>query len=115
MPPFALAVMAASWERGGVLLIWDGWEIPALLPTCLLSSKHAHGLSQQAAVTAASRDFNELADFLQSTYLSPAAPPPPSASLLPLPSWLLPGKGREELFIVCLLKMKGFYILMSAK
>lgn len=36
---------------------------------------------------------------------------PPS----PLPSWLLPGRGREELFIVCLLKMKGFYILMSTK
>lgn len=110
---------AVSEERGGVLLGRGGYELSARLQTCLPSSKHRHRLSQQAAAATASRDFNELAAVLQPTYL------PPAASPLPLPVSSPPcshpggsqaaGRGREELFIVCLLKMKGFYILMSTK
>lgn len=100
-PLLALAVVAASREWGGVLLIQDGWEMPAQLPTCLLNSKHTHGLSQQAAVTTASRDFNELPAFLQSTYLPPAAPclslP---VSSLPTPIVAAP-RQRERGIIYC--------------
>lgn len=114
------AAGAASREHGGVLLGRGGCELPAPLQTCLPSSQHRHRLSQRAAAATAtaSRDFNELAAVLQPTYLPPAAPPSLCQSLpSPLPSWLLQaaGRGREELFIVCLLKMKGFYILMSTK
>lgn len=88
-------------EWGGVLLIQDGWEMPAQLPACLLSSKHTHSLSQQAAVTAASRDFNELATFLQSTYLPPAAPHLPlPVSSLPAPILAAP-RQRERGIIYC--------------
>lgn len=84
----------------------------------LLGSEHGRRLSQQAA--AASREFNELAAVLPTIYLPPAAPPSPSLPV-PSPPRSHPGcseaaeRGREELFIVCLLKMKGFYILMSTK
>lgn len=101
----------------------QGWyKLSAELQTYLPSSKHQHRLSQRAAAatTTTSRDFNELDAFLQPTYLPPASPPANLCRSLPLllPPWLLPGSGereREELFIVCLLKMKGFYILMSTK
>lgn len=101
VPPLALAVVAASREQGGVLLIQDGWELPAQLPACLPSSKHTCGLSQQAAVTAASRDFNELATFLQYTYLPPAAPRLPlPVSSLPAPILAAP-RQRERGIIYC--------------
>lgn len=110
-----------SEERGGLLLGRGRYELPARRQTCLPSSKHRHRLSQRAAATtaAASRDFNELATILQPTYLPPAAAPTPQPVSFPPRSH--PGcsqaaeRGREELFIVCLLKMKGFYILMSTK
>lgn len=78
-----------------------GGRLPAQLPACLLSSKHTHGLSQQAAATAASRDFNELAAFLQSTYLPPAAPCLPLlVSSLPAPILAAP-RQRERGIIYC--------------
>lgn len=101
VPPLALAVVAASLEQGDVLLIQDGWEMPAQLPACLLSSKHTHGLSQQAAATADSRDLNELAAFLQSPYLPPAAPRLPlPVSSLPAPVLDAP-RQRERGIIYC--------------
>lgn len=80
--------------------------------SCLLGSEHGRRLSQQAA--AASREFNELAAVLPTTYLPPAAPPPhlPCWSL-PLPAPILaaqrqPREGERNYLLCACWKWKAF-------
>lgn len=111
----ALVVVAVSQEWGGVPPRMGGKFLLSSQPACWAPNTHMALLNKQQSLLLPGILVNCL--LFSNSLICLLQPPPPSAGSppSPLPSWLLPGRGREELFIVCLLKMRGFYILMSTK